>query len=448
MKRPLRILKATTSEKNAAAMRLKQPLSHVQAVSFKNERFIVAVVDLKRTCIKQERENVEALIKLDKFLSSMGKNKLSFFNSRLENSNVRANMRASVTSLNSNYQKRRYVLRTTTDGHATLDADLASYSQLKDHLEYIWNTTPSGRKAAFRNRQREEQDYIETIVIRGTNVQAKRQGGVYLEPNRFLIAHQYKMARVLETSKKPMTAEHHYGIELEFVMKKNKEQNIKTAFLASEFKNYFSLGRDGSVTSDSDHFGAELRICVPHSKMRECISFVSQVLISNGSKVDKSCGLHVHLDARNFAPQIIFNNLIAQQAALFALVPKSRRDNQYCNHTTKRDYMQGTRYKSINSQSFSKYTTIEVRLHSGSIDADKIINWCVLLSTIAYNDSDEAISGSRTVKTMLEKFNFSDEFKAFFMARAEKFSNHGRVNEVNANDNEDYSNEENDDDAA
>jgi hypothetical protein len=73
-------------------------------------------------------------------------------------------------------------------------------------------------------------------------------------------------------------------------------------------------------------------------------------------------------------------------------------------------------------------------MHSGTVDANKIIPWINLLESIAY--STGGISTSRAPHTMLEKFNLDKSTIEYFNARAELFKN-GR--EVNTSDyEEDY----------
>jgi len=395
-------------------------LDHVMHLTYKGEKY-TSVIRTTKTVNTDSLKQVSPLLKLSDFLGTLPKDGLNFFSSKLTKSQVRRNLNAIFENYNDT-DSQRILLK----GETSLDIHVLSRNvERKRVLGYIredFKYTDAGRKS----KQRESSRVIDTENHRiFGDVYAKKSAGVYIESGRFLVAHVRKLNQILETSKNPMTKERHLGIELEFLMPKDKRIEIENTLRNSPYKNYFSLGRDGSVNSSDEYLGAELRICVPASQYHEVILFVSQTLIGNGCKVDKSCGLHVHLDSRFDDPKKIFENLLDQQAAIFDLVPKSRRDNQYCRYTKKGDYLRGERYKSINSCAYNKYKTIEVRLHGGTIEAEKINNWILLLTTIGYSTAD--VTRSSKVKTMITKFDFSESLKAFFLAREEKFASHGSV---------------------
>jgi hypothetical protein len=441
----LKLTKANETEKEMLAKDITViskalKINHVQKIIYKNEAFYTVSSSMPSD------ESLKNSIKTKYLLSKEVKEKLFKTN---ENDTRFVSVLASLNPARIKGQMCSYLydfhnankgqpLRTL---YYIKNNEVKRYStsialdEVPSAIQSLWDRTVSGQKARERRMQREVDSNVRRIYgdVLGTKV-----GGVYTESGLFLRAYQEKLNRILQTSKKPMTKEKHFGVELEFIMPLENKKNIENLLRESEYRNYFCLGKDGSVYSDDEHEGAELRICVPESKSEECINFVSKVLMSNGANVDKTCGLHVHLDARNFDAETIFNNLLGQQAALFQLVPKSRRDNQYCRHTAKKDFNlrgRGDRYKAINSLSFVKYQTIEVRLHSGSVEATKINCWIKLLNAIAYNT--EAITRSRTVKTMLDKINLSDDVKAYLLGRAEKFKTHGAVVVSDDENNED-----------
>ena len=76
---------------------------------------------------------------------------------------------------------------------------------------------------------------------------------------------------------------------------------------------------------------------------------------------------------------------------LASMVPKSRRDNQYCKLDVNSPNS-SSRYYAINLQSLNKFNTIEVRLHSGTTDFDKIIHWARLLNGIRLSQFKGIIS--------------------------------------------------------
>jgi hypothetical protein len=80
--------------------------------------------------------------------------------------------------------------------------------------------------------------------------------------------------------------------------------------------------------------------------------------------------------------------------ALRELVPTSRRDgNTYCKFgVTKSD-----RYRAVNIRSFETHKTLEVRLHSGTVDYTKVLAWvrlCELLLALRRKPKDADCLGT------------------------------------------------------
>jgi hypothetical protein len=305
------------------------------------------------------------------------------------------------------------------------------------HIRTQWRESAAGKKAWDRERKRQ---FFELHGISRPSLydfHFEKSGGVYLQEKTILGIYRAKINNILKVTKKPMTTERHIGVELEASIPRKNLEALTDDLRLSVYRHYLALGTDGSVTSNDKFEGSELRICAPTSKIKEVVSFVSAALIKAQAKVDKSCGMHVHLDARPTTganAKNMFERLVDQQFALFQIVPSSRRSNRYCKYTKKDDWRGTDRYKAVNPLSFKKYNTIEVRMHSGTVDANKIIPWINLLEAIAYSTAD--ISTSRAPHTMLEKFNLEKSTIDYFNARADLFKN-GR--EVNTSDyEEDY----------
>ena len=136
----------------------------------------------------------------------------------------------------------------------------------------------------------------------------------------------------------------------------------------------------------------EITIVNSVSKIDAILRKVCHVLNSEAvdAQVNDSCGLHVHLDQRGRSgkqSQTSFRNLVLSQAFLYAMVPVKRIQNQYCRplETTSITHaLDQERYKGVNVQALKAHKTLEVRLHSGTTNADKLINWTKILDAIAY----------------------------------------------------------------
>jgi hypothetical protein len=126
---------------------------------------------------------------------------------------------------------------------------------------------------------------------------------------------------------------------------------------------------------------------------------VCEVLARLGAELNRSTGLHIHLDAEGFDLQTwknLFWNYAQYEIAIDAFMPRSRRvnNNAYCqsvnngqllakieSKTTIQDLANcvGTRYYKINAQAYLRHKSVEFRHHSGTIEFAKIKNWLYFL---------------------------------------------------------------------
>ena len=148
---------------------------------------------------------------------------------------------------------------------------------------------------------------------------------------------------------------------------------------------------DGSLNDDDGH-GVEVTILFNTKYGYEPLAKLCRALTKAGCYVNKSCGLHVHLDARHLTvkqTERIGASLGHSLPVLKYLVAKSRHANDYCELRVSKlikishdDDTWDERYCAINLTSYPRYKTIEVRLHGGSINASKIEAWVTLLKLI------------------------------------------------------------------
>jgi len=128
----------------------------------------------------------------------------------------------------------------------------------------------------------------------------------------------------------------------------------------------------------------------------EQIRKVCAVLSDLGVSVNKSCGMHVHHDARDYK-QLHLERLVRFYARaekqVDMLVAPSRRGAgaRYCkslvpsleNGSVERHAMRGScRYHKLNVQSFYRQATVEFRHHQGTVDADKVVAWLAFTQAI------------------------------------------------------------------
>jgi len=129
------------------------------------------------------------------------------------------------------------------------------------------------------------------------------------------------------------------------------------------------------------------------------------------TKVNRTCGLHIHFDASNFELKTwknLFKNYAKIENQIDSFMPNSRRNNNnnYCRSMrvsnceskineiddteTLNSGLQkiesrinnGSRYFKLNSQSYWRQRSIEFRQHNGTVNEKKIINWINFLARL------------------------------------------------------------------
>lgn len=167
-----------------------------------------------------------------------------------------------------------------------------------------------------------------------------------------------------------------------------RTERLKGRLLGVEIE-YYPRSGDGAyvnkltdITSDGslNSGGAEIRRLTWASKTGRLEGLLSLKL---AGKIDKSCGLHVHVDARHLggdsgllSASLTYERLILLYPVLKKLVPKSRLRNRYCRWRNSAEYHD--RYCAINFQSFRSHGTIEFRCQGGTINLLKIESWALL----------------------------------------------------------------------
>ncbi len=226
-------------------------------------------------------------------------------------------------------------------------------------------------------------------------------------------------SRELNQAKSPKDNAQYVGIEIECILPHNWD-SMKLSPLAK----FVNVGLDGSIQSEDGYVGKELRVLVKRTEVRTIIPKLMDILNEMGAKVNKSCGLHVHLDQRqNLDPGASFTKLVRSLNLLYTVVPKSRRKNQYCHRNRRLDFnvaVHGDRYKAINAAAYRRYKTLEVRLFGGTLSAEKIINWIETLHAIT--EGTLPTRCPRNFDTATNYWNLSAENVAWLKARQTQFA--------------------------
>jgi len=117
----------------------------------------------------------------------------------------------------------------------------------------------------------------------------------------------------------------------------------------------------------------------------------------NGT-INKRCGLHVHVDMRNFTATgraKVVASWRNWQTEITKIVARSRHNNTYCRQISKYEAdlwvdqilrgneQVGDRYRTLNTTPFPRIGTYEFRLHQGTLNAKKIVAWVKFLVAFA-----------------------------------------------------------------
>lgn len=282
-------------------------------------------------------------------------------------------------------------------------------------------------RAPFDSTLEYEYDYVQSTDYKLGHV----------KPGDFLNMYRLKKIETIYQEKKPTSSKHHMGIEFEFISKANKG-TIAKELAEAKLHEYVMLTEDGSLRSDDQYpYMHELCVVAPEDKLEDVLTSVTDIINKLGSKVNKSCGTHVHIDVRNRDRNTVFNNLTKVQDILFAMQSRERVANQHCKKVNESDFTKvlaaypknsgsrSYRYLGINPHSYEKHQTIEVRIHSGTINKRKIVNWCKILMAIANKDKSYETTCTDLHKFQ-DRFGIDDKLLAYINERIKKFNPDGK----------------------
>ena len=165
------------------------------------------------------------------------------------------------------------------------------------------------------------------------------------------------------------------GIEIEGQSPHSRED------LAAALPLFTKVVYDGSIEVRGSGTAAEVVALLNRDEMEPRLHRLCARLGQMGFSTNKSCGLHVHIDCRHLSfEQVCVRAKIMDKwiKALVELVPVSRRENRYCQL----GFSRTDRYRAVNVTSYSKHQTLEVRIHSSTVNYQKALAWirlCELL---------------------------------------------------------------------
>lgn len=252
---------------------------------------------------------------------------------------------------------------------------------------------------------------------------------------------------LLETNKAPTSRKKYVGIEIEFLLGRDRFEEFKKLLIENELQWYCNMGRDRSVEDldfvpiikmtpstwrhgvmdsitvniNEKRCGSEIRILAPEDEAPKIIRKVCEIIVQCAGSVNKTCGLHVHVDLRSRDYDTVYNNMFMVQDLMFKTQPTSRTTrNRFCK---KLRAMQGPksvagRYYAINRRAYKTHRTIEIRLHEPTLISKEIIMWMKFLINIANVETKL----NKTISTVEQLPWLPESLKGYLNERIKKYS--------------------------
>ena len=203
------------------------------------------------------------------------------------------------------------------------------------------------------------------------------------------------------------------GLELEAVHEDYEAMDYSYYERNWEFRNNWRVVHDGSIDS-GDGVGREFitRGGLSGDELYQSIDNITTDLKRIGWSVNRSCGMHIHIDARDLKwreiKYILAVSKLSEQI-IYKMLPDSRRNSRWCKRIPMtmghimdicddQDFIDtwyqafdtypsyekynDARYCGVNMHSRIIHGSIEFRHHSGTLDSKKIINWIEICQRI------------------------------------------------------------------
>lgn len=233
-----------------------------------------------------------------------------------------------------------------------------------------------------------------------------------------------------------------FGIEIEFygIRRLDVERWLGDSGLGNAG---WRIKSDGSV-SGPDGIGLEL--VSPPLTGEDGLAQVRTAcewLNANGAAVNRTCGLHIHLDVRDCGADGIkrfarsYHN---NQDLINFLVSPSRRDGMYCRPLAgvmaqvercreRYEFGRVHRYHAVNVAAFPRHGTVELRQHQGTLSFRKIEAWLKfgqgMLDTVAERGVPLVDQGG--IRSLMDAAQVDEDAAAFLIGRAVQFGAGDRV---------------------
>ena len=248
-------------------------------------------------------------------------------------------------------------------------------------------------------------------------------GGWYRERIKEVVKSIYRQKPISQDS-----VGHWRSIEFELIFKSKEAcEEFGYAINSAGLAGFVTIQEDKSIRrNESDAKGITHEVVLSYRAGNEDAVRAFCQCLKGRAYVNWSCGTHFHIDARHLDQEKVteYGNRLAQAVpALRLLLPKDRRDSKYCQKNVNKveDECVGPyKYAFINLAAYNKHKTIEVRGHSGTINAEKILNWIKLCERIMLTPLVTAQINS--IEQLIETYKLDKELVAYVRDRFMKFN--------------------------
>ena len=285
------------------------------------------------------------------------------------------------------------------------------------------------KKVRDERRRRRDMDYRDCSFL---GYKYEKIGGVFTSVGSIKKLEGTVTAdQKLEAKKAPHTfqPESFVGIEIECNITCSKEY-LADKLIDAGLQSYCQIKDDGSIRCErSNDKPVELILLAKEFQVNDIIKRVCDVLHSRriDARANNSCGLHVHLDMRRRNIKECYKNLYYAQGVMLGMMPENRRVNvQYCKQNATPDYDKQdalrNRYHVINTEAFKKYKTLEIRVHSGTTNATKIMHWVSLLTSIVNYKGEELSYPIKSIDKFISTFGINEKLADYISKRTKVFA--------------------------
>ena len=246
-------------------------------------------------------------------------------------------------------------------------------------------------------------------------------GGVHSSNNSIYDLFRQIARKRVNSMRKPEAMNNHVGVEIEFYSKYDRD-NICDRLIDAKLSKYARIMTDNSIQpTEEKPRGFELCLVAPENKISNIIERACDLLSEIEAESNESCGLHVHLDARNRNKELLFYNLVQCQDLMFKMTLPSRKTNGYCRQQRSSNWREASEnhYDAINKSAYKKHKTIEVRTHHGTVNYREISNWVNFLTKVAnYNEELGKMDNLSKVHKILK---FDKKLNTYFKEKIKMF---------------------------